>query len=408
MSNRQLHNLTPISNSIDSADLFVVVDKSELTTHAVPLGDLSDALDGTIFLSSSYALTSSFTTGHTPSASISLNAITSSYSENMSGSSVFAWSSSYAFSVNQCFTDFDLFEITASDDTLNIYTIPNAGGSITIKPRSPFANSYVLKPTSHSDIIGSRIISPTSGVISYLGLPARVYEFEVSKLDTSEKVLKFSTTITYNNTPTSRYSEFVYHSAGGAQFASGSYVTAHSASAATSSRFSLTLNTVVSSSIAAVAKNASGSGVFSISASMASASLFADRSGLSLTSSNGPLPGMILIYAGIRDSGSNAWYDCSGGSYSTAYVALSSSIGNKFTDGVVSNRTPKISSNANSGSGPYNKQVYLTSTALGHPTNNQISMSYGTGTIIGNYPEGTVNGTDMADRGRAFYYNIKR
>lgn len=408
MSNRQLHNLTPISNSIDSADLFVVVDKSELTTHAVPLRDLSDALDGTIFLSSSYAVSSSFTTGTTPSSSLALNVVSSSYTLALSGSSAFAWSSSYAFSASQCFTNFDLFEITASDDTLNIYTIPNAGGSITVKPRSPFANSYVLKPTSHADIIGSRIISPTSGVISYFGLPARVYEFEVSKLDSSEKVLKFSATITYNNPPTIRYGEFIYHSAGGAQFVSGSHVTSITSSNAITSSFSETFAFVTSASVSSVAVCASGSGVFAISASRSSASLSAERSELSLISSNGPLPGMILLYAGIRDSGSNSWYDCNGGAYSTGFADLSASIGNKFTDGVVSNRLPKISSNFYSGSGPYNKQVYLTSTVLGHPTNTQISMSYGTGTIVGTYPEGTVNGTDIAAGGRAFYYNIKR
>lgn len=486
MSNRQLHNLTPISNSIDSADLFVVVDKSELTTHAVPLRDLSGALDGTIFLSSSYALTSSislnervapgligsvsysfpgsyiltgltigkeyswikgvndtslvnvlqtltdsgrFTAGAVNVAltgtslaavtaqvyeyprsgvEISQYVITSSYTHTLSGSSAFAWSSSYAFSASQCFTNFDLFEITASDDTLNIYTIPNAGGSITVKPRSPFANSYVLKPTSHADIIGSRIISSTSGVISYLGLPARTYEFEVSKLDSSEKVLKFSATITYNNPPTIRYGEFVYHSAG-AQYASGSGVTSISSSFNLNASHSVSFGNVTIASSSIFALNSSGSGTFSISSSInTSSSLYAEHSSLSLTSSNGPLPGMILLYAGIRDSGSNSWYDCNGGEYSTAYVALSSSVGNKFTDGVVSARLPKISSNFYSGSGPYNKQVYLTSTVLGHPTNTQISMSYGTGTIVGTYPEGTVNGTDIAAGGRAFYYNIKR
>jgi len=301
-----------------------------------------------------------------------------------------------------------LFEITASDDTLNIYTIPNAGGSITVKPRSPFANSYVLKPTSHADIIGSRIISPTSGVISYFGLPARVYEFEVSKLDSSEKVLKFSATITYNNPPTIRYGEFMYHSAGGAQYASGLGVTSISSSFNLNASHSSNFGNVVSSSAAEFTLNSSGSGTFSISSSINSASFYSDRSSISLTSSNGPLPGMILLYAGIRVTGSNAWYDCNGRSYSTSYTDLSSSIGNKFTDGMVSNRLPKISSNFYSGSGPYNKQNYISASILGHPTNTQISQSYGTGTIIGTYSEGIVYGTDMGPSGSAFYYNIKR
>lgn len=408
MSNRQLHNLTPINNSIDSADLFVVVDKSELTTHAVPLGDLSDALDGTIFLSSSYALTSSLTTGVTLSSSLASNVVTASYTLAASGSSVFSWSSSYADNSSHCFTDFDLFEITASDDTLNIYTIPNAGGSIVIKPRSPFVNSYVLKPVSHADVIGSRIISSTSGIISYLGLPARIYEFEVSKLDTIEKVLRFSAVISYNNPPNVRYGHFIYHSSGGSVYASGSGVTSISSSANLNTSHSSNIGNVVSASAAVYALNSSGSGTFSISSSVNSSSLYAEHSATSLISSNGPLPGMILIYAGIRDSGSNAWYDCNGDEYPIASASLSESIGNKFTDGVVSARVPKISSNFYSGSGPYNKQVYLTPTDIGHPNNNQISMSYGTGTIVGTYPEGTVNGTDMASRGRAFYYNIKR
>lgn len=407
MSNRQLHNLTPISNSIDSADLFVVVDKSELTTHAVPLRDLSAALDGTVFLSSSYAVSSSFTAGTTPSCSLAINVSMSDYTFNVSNS--IALSCSYAHTSDHCYTNFDLFEITSSDDSLNIYTIPNAGGSITVKPRSPFANSYVLKPTSHADIIGSRIISPTSGVISYLGLPARVYEFEVSKLDSSEKILKFSAEITYNNPPTIRYGEFVYHSAGGAQYASGPGVTSISSSFNLNASHSVSFGNVTIASSSIFALNSSGSGTFSISSSInTSSSLYAEHSSLSLISSNGPLPGMILLYAGVRNSGSNAWYDCNGGEYSTAYVELSASVGDKFTDGVVSARLPKISSNFYSGSGPYNKQVYLTSTVLGHPTNTQISMSYGTGTIVGTYPEGTVNGTDIAARGRAFYYNIKR
>lgn len=486
MSNRQLHNLTPISNSIDSADLFVVVDKSELTTHAVPLGDLSDALDGTIFLSSSYSLTSSlslnertapnligsvtysfpgtyiltgltigkeyfwikgvndtslvnvlqtltdsgtFTAGAVNVAltgtslaavtaqvyvypksgvEISQYVITSSYTTTLSGSSSFAWSSSYVLTSSHAHADSDLFEVTASDDTLNIYTIPNAGGSIVIKPRTPFVNSYLIKPLSHADAIGSRVISSTSGIITYYGLPARQYDFEVSKLDTSEKVLRFSAILAYNTPPAVRYGEFRYFSPGGAQYTSGSGVTSISSSKSISSGFSDESDAVRSASFSAVALNMSGSGVFSISSSRSSASFFAEHTSLSLTSSNGPLPGMILLYAGIRVSGSNAWYDCNGQSYSTLYTDLSSSIGNKFTDGVVSNRLPKISSNLYSGSGPYNKQVYISQSVLGHPTNNQISMSYGTGTIVGTYSEGTVYGTDMGPSGSAFYYNIKR
>lgn len=408
MSNRQLHNLTPISNSIDSADLFVVVDKSELTTHKVSLGELSDAIDGTTFLSSSYSSTSSFTTGTTMSSSRAEFVITSSYTRGLSGSSAYAWSSSYVWNSVHAHADSDLFEITSSDDTLNIYTIPNAGGSITIKPRPPFVNSYLIKPLSHADVIGSRVISSTSGIITYYGLPARHYEFEVSKLDANEKILRFSSILSYSITANVKYGEFRYFSSGGTQYTSGSGVTSISSSKSIISSFSELSDGVTSASFTSTAANASGNDVFSISASKSSESFFSDNTLISSISSNGPLPGMVLLYAGIRVIGSNAWYDCNGQSYSTSYTDLSASIGNKFTDGSIPNRLPKISSNFYSGSGPYNKQVYISQSILGHPTNTQISKSYGTGTIVGTYPEGTVYGTDMGPSGSAFYYNIKR
>lgn len=405
MSNRQIHNLTPISNSIDSADLFVVVDKSKLTTNTVPLRALSDAIDGTIFLSSSYAVTSSFTSGNTPSCSLATNVSMSVYTLNVSNS--IALSCSYAHTSDHCYTNFDLFEITSSDDSLNIYTIPNAAGTILIKPRHPFASSYVLKPLSHSDIIGSRIIS-SSLSCSYMGLPANLYEFEVSKLDSSDRIVKFGVKLEYNSSPVTRYSEFRYFSSGGAQYAQGNGVFSISSSFSSRTNDSKNIFCVTSSSRTSVALNSSGIDTFSISSSVSAETLFTETSNLANTSSNGPLPGMILLYAGIRVTGSSEWYDCNGQSYSTSYTELSSSLQNKFTDGIVSNRLPKISSNLYSGSGPYNKQFYISQSILGHPTNNQISKSYGTGTIIGVYPEGTVLGTDMGPSGSAFYYNIKR
>ena len=410
MSNRQLHNLTPISNSIDAADLFVVIDKSKLTTNKITLGELSDSIDGTIFLSSSYAETSSFTTGTAISTSFAEYVITSSNTSRMSGSGVFAWSSSFSDACEHCWTDFDLFEITSSDDTLNVYEISQASGLIIINPRSPFVNSYVLKPLSHADEVGQRIISSTSGRIIYTGLPARIYEFEVANLyDTnSQKKSKFSVLIKATGSADVRYGEFKYFAAGGAQYASGSNVFAISSSYSDRSSFSDKIRNVESSSITYFAQNASGSLVIANSASVAKTASFAQHCGTSYTSSNGPLPGMILLYAGVRVSGSNAWYNCDGGVYSTSYTELSTSLQSKFTDGVSSNRLPKISSNLNSGSGPYNMQVYISQSQLGHPTNDQISQSYGTTTITGSYPEGLVYGPDIGPSGSAFYYNIKR
>jgi hypothetical protein len=495
MSNRQLHNLTPISNSIDSADLFVVVDKSELTTHAVPLGDLSDALDGTIFLSSSYALTSSislnerlapnligsvsynfpgfyqltgltigkeyswikgvndtslvnvlqtltdsgrFTAGAVNVAitGTSLAAVTaqvyeyprsgvdtsqfvtnSSYSHVASGSAVFAWSSSFAVSSSYSFTHRDLLEITFSGDTLNILTSPVGNATMSIRVRAPVGNSYVIKPITYTDILGSRVISPSSNAVTYFGLPSNSYEFEVSKLDSVDRSLRFGVTIPYNPTPTLYYSEFIYFSPGGAQNASGPNIWAISASlTTTSSALSNHSLSSISSSLARFASNGSGSGISAISSSMSVTATWANRSRVALTSSNGPLPGMILIYAGVFLSGSNNWFNCDGRSYSQSlYPSLSSSFGSKFTDGVISDRLPKITTNlptSSGGSGPYNSSInrnFSQITSSG-PANYNISMSYAVAAYItGSYPDGTiVYGTNMGPSGSAFYYNVKR
>jgi len=408
MSNRQIHNLTPISNSIDSADLFVVVDKSKLTTNTVPLRALSDAIDGTIFLSSSYAVTSSFTSGNTPSCSLATNVSMSVYTLNVSNS--IALSCSYAHTSDHCYTNFDLFEITSSDDSLNIYTIPNAAGTILIKPRHPFASSYVLKPLSHSDIIGSRIIS-SSLSCSYMGLPANLYEFEVSKLDSSDRIVKFGVKLEYNSSPVTRYSEFRYFSSGGAQYAQGNGVFSISSSFSISTSGSLSLGSVVSSSTANFSENTSRIGTTAFSASTSTSASFSQTSQQSDNSSNGPLPGMILLYAGVSVSGSDQWYNCDGSTYITSYTELSTSLQSKFTDGVTSNRLPHLTTNSSSGIGPHNKQIYVEGgipPILGNPNNKQISQSYGMGgNITGSYSTGIISGSQI-ESPAAFYYNIKR
>jgi hypothetical protein len=414
MPNSQLYNLTPISNSISPADLFVVVDKSKLTTHKISLGELSDSIDGAIFLSSSYSNSSSLTNPTTQvSVSLSQMVISSSYTFGLSGSNAFAWSSSNAFNCNHCWTNFDTFEITASDDSRDVYQFPNGAGSIEIRPKHPTSMTgvYVIEPLKYYDELGAKII--TSSATSYQRLSARQYEFEIYRINANDRRTRFNVTLIGSvNSAGTKYGTIVHYYSGGALYANGQSptgsVTAITSSVVTNASFAHLLNTVISSSITTFVNSASGSGIFSLSSSYASRSLFSQTTSTSETSSNGPLPGMILLYAGVRVSGSSNWYNCDGGLYNTNYTELSASLQSKFTDGVSSNRLPKLSSNLNSGSGPFNQQVYISQSSLGHPTNDQISQSYGTGTIVGVYTEGTVYGTDIGSSGSAFYYNIKR
>ena len=423
MPNNQLHTLTAISNSIDSADLFVVVDRSELTTNTVSLGELSDAIDGTIFLSSSYASRSSFVTGTTPSCSLALNTPTSSHATFASGSGVIANSSSYAISSSYCHTHRDLFEITSSSDTLNLLTSNRGNGSIVINPHSSsFGAAYVLRPINYTDIIGSRIIRPSSGS-NYTGLPSGSYEFEVSKLDSPDRPLRFGAAVSYTTSSVTRYSEFVYFSPGGAQNASGPGIAAISASFASisSSVSNYSLNSTFTSQ-SLVASSCSGSSV-SISSSFSHRSKMSERCKLSYTSSNGPLPGMILLYAGVFLSGSNRWYNCDGRTYTSSLEpGLSASIGQKFSTGsvwpsgpVVINRLPNITTNlptSSGGSPPYNSSLNdnLYQITSSGPSNSDISRSYAVVEYLtGSYADGTiVYGSSMGPSGSAFYYNIKR
>jgi hypothetical protein len=148
-----------------------------------------------------------------------------------------------------------------------------------------------------------------------------------------------------------------------------------------------------------------------------------ERCRLSHTSSNGPLPGMILIYAGVFLSGSKNWYNCDGRTYTSSLEpGLAAALGQKFATGspwpsgpVVINRLPKISTNlptSSGGTGPYNSSINTTNTerTSSGPMNSHISQSYGvTSYITGSYSDGTiVYGTNMGPSGSAFYYNIKR
>lgn len=410
MSNRQLTDLAE-EFSLDSRDLLVVADRSKLTTNKIDIGTLSDALNGTHILSASYSVTSSFTLGNTISTSMAIQVISSSQATFISGSKVFAISSSYTQFVENTYTPYCTFEITSSGDSTGITELPRGNGSIIINQRTQNGSSggtFLFRCTNHTDKVGSKIIGNISSPITFNGFVSGNYDFEISKITTDERKIRLSVPIYYENPQIIHYDLITYFYSGGASSASGSSVFSISSSYSSASGFSFNITSVTSASAATVTYNSSGSNTSAISASLVSSSFYAQKVDLAYSSSNGPLTGMIMIYAGIRPSSSAAWYNCDGNVYSLTESNLSASLGAKFSDGTSLNRLPKISSNLNSGSGPYNGQLLVENNIFGMPTNNQISQSYGSNSIIASYIEGTVYGPSIGSSGSAFYYNIRR
>jgi hypothetical protein len=422
MSNSQLHTLTT-HTSLDSRDLLVVVDRSELTTHKIEVGELSDALDGTIFLSSSYSLTSSFTVQpeRPISTSFSSYASSSGFASNLSGSNVIAAGSSFAHLSTLAHAISDFIQVTASSDYIDIYGIGKSGGQLRFVTQSNFINSYLIRPLSHRDVLGSQILSPTIGDVTYDGLSAGSYGFEISLLDYPGKILTFFGYIPVASPVTTKYYLIQYFEPGGVYYASGSGVTSVTSSFSDTSSYSRNNNDCHWASSSLVTSATERIHTTALSASGATSSLFSQRSNISNFSSNGPIPGMILLYAGVQITGSENWLSCNGSTYNIlTNSALSASIGSKFSASAspgIPNVLPNISSNNGSRSGPYNERFYISSSILGHPTNNQISQSYGifaggsgsAESFTGSYSSGSVYGTEITDgQPRAFYYNIKR
>jgi microcystin-dependent protein len=422
MPNNQLHTLTT-HTSLDSRDLLVVVDRSELTTHKIEVGEISDALDGTIFLSSSYSLTSSFTIQpeRPISTSFAYYANSASFSSNLSGSNVIAAGSSFAHLSMWANAVSDFIQVTASSDYIDIYGIGNSGGQLRFVTQSNFVNSYLIRPISHRDVMGSQILNPTIGSVTYYGLPAGSYGFEISLLDYPGKILTFFGDISFASPVTTTYSLIHYFESGGVYNASGSGVFSITSSYSDTADISENSKDSHWASSSVVTSATSRISTTAISASRTTSSLFSQRSNISNFSSNGPIPGMILLYAGIQITGSENWLSCNGSTYDiAANSALSASIGSKFSQSalpLVPNVLPNISSNVESGSGPFNERFYISETTLGHPTNNQISQSYGVNaggsgsaeSFTGSYASGSVYGTEITGwEPRAFYYNIKR
>lgn len=422
MSNKQLHTLAT-HTSLDSRDLLVVVDRSELTTHKIKVSELTDAFNDTGFLSASYSLTSSRTVRPTSqvSASFSTYVSTSFFASNMSGSNVIAAGSSFAHSAMWAHAISDFIQVTASSDYINIYGIGKSGGNLRFVTQSAFVNSYLIRPLSHRDVLGSKILSPTIGEVIYSGLSVGIYGFEISLLDYPGKILPFFANIPSSSPVTTKYYLLQYFEPGGVHYASGSNVLAITASFAENTSYTRNSKNVhwVSNSVKAEVTNRSTT--TSISASRATSSFFVPISDISTFSSNGPLPGMILLYAGVQITGSDNWLSCNGSTYNIATnSALSASIGSKFSASATPgtpNLLPNISSNVGSGSGPFNERFFISASVLGHPTNNQISESYGVNaggsgsaeSFTGSYGSGTMYGTAITGwNPRAFYYNIKR
>ena len=421
MSNSQLHNLST-HTSLDSRDLLVVVDRSELTTNKIEVGELSDALDGTIFLSSSYALTSSLTNRPTSPVSTSFANYTSasSFSSNMSGSGVIAAGASFSHLSMWAHAISDFIQVTASSDYIDIYGIGRSGGRLNFVTQSSFVNSYLIRPLSHGDTLGSQVLSPSVATVTYNGLSVGQYGFEISLLDYPGRILTFFANIPKTTLAENKYYLLQYFEAGGVYYASGSNVLAISASVAETSSWSKNNSATHWASSSAVASSTNRLTTTAISASRTTSSKYALQSDISTFSSNGPLPGMILLYAGVQITGSENWLSCNGSTYSIpSNAALSASIGSKFSASatpLIPNVLPNISSNLGSGSGPFNERFYISSSILGHPTNNQISESYasiisgsGAGSFTGSYASGSIYGTEITGWApRAFYYNIKR
>lgn len=420
MANQQIFSLNQMASSeIDSRDLLVVDDISDKLTKNITVGSLSDSLDGTIFLSSSYASTSSQVTSETStnSASYAISVVSASHVMNMSGSLVFALTSSYAFSVNHVAILADTFEITSSSDTMGNYGIGRSNAYIRFKGKEPLKNSYLISPLSHKDEIGSAIISNSSISHSFNRLSKGAYVFEISKLDSYGRKTSVNIDINQTESPAVVNSFNLFHAEPyGVDFASGSGVFAISSSMSDIALAAFSFNQVVSSSHSNDVKCASGSNIIATYSDNSRSSSYAERSSTSLTSSNGPDSGIIMIYAGIRPSGSIHWYNCDGKLYSTSYIGLSSSIQNKFeVAGSGSNRLPYLSSNlfsssiSTTGSSgfPLNTKMYVAANILGLPNNDEISMSYNGSYLSASYPEGGVIGSDIGNNGRAFYFNIR-
>lgn len=422
MSNNQLHTLAS-HTSLDSRDLLVVVDRSELTTHKIEVDELSDALDGTIFLSSSYSLTSSFLIQpeRPISTSFASYASSSGFASNLSGSNVIAAGSSFTHISTLAHSINDFIQVTASSDYIDIYGIGKSGGQLRFVTQSNFINSYLIRPLSHQDTLGSRVLSPAIGNVTYDGLSVGSYGFEISMLDYPGRILTFFGNIPAASPVTTKYYLLQYFEPGGASYVSGIGVTSVTSSLSiTSSRSRNSDNSHWASSSAATSAT-ERIHTTATSVSVTTSSHFSQRSNISNFSSNGPLPGMILLYAGVQITGSENWLSCNGSTYNIpTNSALNASISSKFSASAspgIPNVLPNISSNVGSGSGPFNERFYISSSILGHPTNNQISESYGVNagnsgsyeSFTGSYASGSVYGTEIIGwQPRAFYYNIKR
>jgi len=437
MANQQIFNLSQLnSSSVSPADLLIVEDISGNELKNVSVGSLSDSVDGTIFLSASYAKTSSLAAvGNLISSSISssfANYVSqSSWATNMSGSSVHAISSSFSHHTRHVISISELIEITSSSDYTSIYAVGSAGGGITFKIASP-KGLYILSPTSHKDNLRSAIIGGANTTHFVGGLSSGSYGFNISNLLDSGSVLlpggdslNFSVDVVTTPSPsTYSYRTILFHNLGRVDYSVNSSNYAHTSSLTTvTASFSDFIHQTTSSRYASSVVYTTPAGTFAYSASLVVTASFTEKTSLSTTSSNGPAAGMIFLYAGIRPTGSEQWYNCDGGLYnSTAYTDLSSSLGSKFTvAGSGSARLPKLDSslfsssfaggvwtNVITGSGPFNTKIPISQSVLGHPNNIQISMSHAGTYLVATYSNGTYNGSTLQNDGRAFYYNIRR